>query len=42
LRRANFERWLATSNFDPAGRQVLSLSSMNRDVSPKASSATFR
>jgi len=42
LRRANFERWLATSNFDPAGKQVLSLSSMNGDVSPKASSATFR
>jgi RimJ/RimL family protein N-acetyltransferase len=41
-RRANFERWLAPSNFDPAGGQVLSLSSMNGDVSPKVSSATFR
>jgi RimJ/RimL family protein N-acetyltransferase len=42
LRRENFERWLAPSNFDPAGGQVLSLSSMNGSVSPKASSATFR
>jgi RimJ/RimL family protein N-acetyltransferase len=42
LRRANFERWLAPSNFDPAGGQLISLSSMNCDVSPKASSATFR
>jgi RimJ/RimL family protein N-acetyltransferase len=42
LRRENFERWLAPSNFDPAGGQVLSLSSMNQNVSPKASSATFR
>jgi RimJ/RimL family protein N-acetyltransferase len=42
LRRENFERWLAPSNFDPAGGQVVSLSSMNYDVSPKASSATFR
>jgi RimJ/RimL family protein N-acetyltransferase len=29
LRRANFEQWLAPSNFDPAGRQMLSLSSLN-------------
>jgi RimJ/RimL family protein N-acetyltransferase len=41
-RRANFERWLAPSNFDPAGRQVLSLSSMNANVAPKTSSAPFR
>jgi RimJ/RimL family protein N-acetyltransferase len=42
LRRENFERWLAPSNFDSAGRQSASLSSMNGDVSPKVSSATFR
>ena len=42
LRRANFERWLAPSNFYEAGGQVLSLSSMNSNVSPKASSAPFR
>ena len=28
-RRANFEQWLAPSNFDPAGRQRLSLSHLN-------------
>ena len=42
LRRANFERWLAPSNFDFAGRQILSLSSLNGNVSPKTSSAPFR
>jgi len=41
-RRANFERWLAPSNFDSAGGQILSLSSLNGNVSPKTSSATFR
>ncbi len=29
LRRANFERWLAPSNFDPAGQQKRSLSHLN-------------
>jgi RimJ/RimL family protein N-acetyltransferase len=29
LRQANFERWLAPSNFDVAGRQRLSLSHLN-------------
>lgn len=29
MRRANFERWLAPSNFDQAGRQRLSLSHLN-------------
>ncbi len=29
LRQANFEQWLAPSNFDPAGRQKLSLSHLN-------------
>jgi RimJ/RimL family protein N-acetyltransferase len=29
LRQANFEQWLAPSNFDPAGRQKLSLSRLN-------------
>jgi RimJ/RimL family protein N-acetyltransferase len=29
LRRANLERWLAPSNFDPQGRQILSLSRLN-------------
>jgi RimJ/RimL family protein N-acetyltransferase len=42
VRKANFEQWLAPSNFDPAGRQALSLSSLNDSVSPKAPSATFR
>ena len=42
LRRANLEQWLAPSNFDSAGRQMLSLSSLNRNVSPKVSSAPFR
>jgi RimJ/RimL family protein N-acetyltransferase len=42
LRRANFEQWLAPSNFDPAGRQVLSLSTLNANVAPKTSSAPFR
>jgi RimJ/RimL family protein N-acetyltransferase len=28
-RRASFEQWLAPSNFDPAGRQKLSLSHLN-------------
>jgi RimJ/RimL family protein N-acetyltransferase len=42
VRKANFEQWLAPSNFDPAGRQALSLSSLNGSVSPKAPSATFR
>jgi RimJ/RimL family protein N-acetyltransferase len=42
LRRANFERWLAPSNFDQAGGQVLSLSKLNSNASPKESSAPFR
>jgi RimJ/RimL family protein N-acetyltransferase len=42
LRRENFERWLAPSNFDSAGGQILSLSSLNENVSPKVSSAPFR
>jgi RimJ/RimL family protein N-acetyltransferase len=42
VRRTNFERWLAPSNFDPAGRQVLSLSNLNANVAPKTSSAPFR
>jgi RimJ/RimL family protein N-acetyltransferase len=42
MRRANFERWLAPSNFDSAGRQVLSLSNLNANVAPKTSSAPFR
>ena len=42
LRRANFEQWLAQSNFDSAGRQVLSLSNLNANVAPKTSSAHFR
>jgi RimJ/RimL family protein N-acetyltransferase len=42
LRRANFERWLAPSNFDPDGQQVLSLSNLNANVAPKTSSAPFR
>jgi RimJ/RimL family protein N-acetyltransferase len=42
LRRANFERWLAPSNFDPAGRQLLSLSDLNANPAPKTSSAPFR
>jgi hypothetical protein len=29
LRQANFERWLAPSNFDEMGRQRLSLSHLN-------------
>jgi hypothetical protein len=29
VRRANFERWLAPSNFDETGRQRLSLSHLN-------------
>ena len=29
LRRANFEQWLAPSNFDSSGRQKLSLASLN-------------
>jgi RimJ/RimL family protein N-acetyltransferase len=29
LRQANFEQWLAPSNFDPAGQQRLSLSHLN-------------
>jgi len=33
-RRANFERWLAPSNFDAAGRQKVSLSALN--ASPPA------
>lgn len=41
-RQENFEQWLAPSNFDPAGRQMLSLSNLNGNVSPKAPSATFR
>jgi RimJ/RimL family protein N-acetyltransferase len=28
-RQANFEQWLAPSNFDPAGRQKLSLANLN-------------
>ncbi len=28
LRKASFEQWLAPSNFDPAGRQILSLSTL--------------
>jgi hypothetical protein len=42
LRRANLERWLAPSNFDANGSQILSLSHLNSDVSRKASSAPFR
>ena len=45
LRKASFEQWLAPSNFDPAGRQKLSLAlnGLNGSrVSPKAPSATFR
>ena len=42
VRKANFEQWLAPSNFDPSGRQAISLSSLNETVSPKAPSATFR
>jgi RimJ/RimL family protein N-acetyltransferase len=41
-RQENFERWLAPSNFDSAGRQIFSLSSLNSNVSQKDSSATFR
>jgi RimJ/RimL family protein N-acetyltransferase len=41
-RRSNFERWLAPENFDPQGRQILSLSRLNSNVSAKDSSATFR
>jgi RimJ/RimL family protein N-acetyltransferase len=41
-RRANLERWLAPSNFDASGNQILSLSNLNGDVSRKASSAPFR
>jgi hypothetical protein len=33
-RRAAFERWLAPDNFDAAGRQRISLSTLNR---PEAS-----
>ncbi|HTZ60846.1 MAG TPA: GNAT family protein [Acidobacteriaceae bacterium] len=40
--QANFEQWLAPSNFDAEGRQILSLSRLNSNVSPKDSSATFR
>jgi hypothetical protein len=29
LRQANFEQWLAPSNFDAAGEQRLSLSRLN-------------
>lgn len=42
LCRANLERWLAPSNFDPDGQQVLSLSKLNANVAPKTSSAPFR
>jgi RimJ/RimL family protein N-acetyltransferase len=43
LRRANLEQWLAPSNFSSDGGQVLSLSSLNGNVSsPKVSSAPFR
>ncbi len=42
LRRENFERWLAPSNFDSTGGQILSLASLNGNVSPKVSSAPFR
>src|SRR6201999_10208 len=38
-RRANLEQWLAPSNFNAQGEQLLSLSSMNGNVSPKVSSA---
>lgn len=41
-RQANLEQWLAPSNFDPANRQILSLSRLNSNVPPKESSATFR
>lgn len=41
-RRANFERWLAASNFDSGGGQIQSLSILNGNVSRKASSAPFR
>ncbi len=33
-RRAAYERWLAPANFDAAGRQIVSLSSMNGAPSP--------
>jgi RimJ/RimL family protein N-acetyltransferase len=42
LRKANLERWLAPSNFDSEGRQILSLSRLNGNGAPKESSATFR
>jgi RimJ/RimL family protein N-acetyltransferase len=42
LRRPNFEQWLAASNFDSGGGQIHSLSSLNGNVSRKASSAPFR
>jgi RimJ/RimL family protein N-acetyltransferase len=42
LRRANFEQWLAPSNFGPEGKQILSLSGLNANVAPKTSSAPFR
>lgn len=32
-RRANFEQWLDPSNFDTAGRQIVSLSRLNSDLS---------
>jgi RimJ/RimL family protein N-acetyltransferase len=42
VRRANFEQWLAPSNFGPEGKQILSLSRLNANVAPKTSSAPFR
>jgi RimJ/RimL family protein N-acetyltransferase len=42
LRRENLERWLAPSNFDSAGGQIVSLASLHENVSPKVSSAPFR
>jgi RimJ/RimL family protein N-acetyltransferase len=41
-RRSRLEQWLAPSNFHPDGRQILSLSALNSNVSAKHSSATFR
>ena len=32
-RKANFEQWLAPTNFDTVGRQILSLSRLNSDLS---------
>jgi hypothetical protein len=34
--RSNFERWLAPSNFDAQGRQILSLMHLNAGVAQPA------